>query len=158
MYQKCRGPKFSSDFYIEFDNFSMKSLVRLIRRSNGEVKIDHRVTGKWRECSLEVRDVSPSEFWPFVISHFNIIISKFTDCFGWACLAIRLFHSLLLRRSFAQAILSAESLFCFIKWGWLLSCCMESHSSVMWSFDMFEASWCLFCYWQNIIFMCVLKF
>lgn len=53
---------FSFDFYIEFENFFTKSLVRLIRRLKSEVKIDHRVTGKWIECNLEVRDVSPSEF------------------------------------------------------------------------------------------------
>jgi hypothetical protein len=65
---------FSSEFYIEFDRFFTKSLIRLTRKSKGEVKIDHRATGKWTECNVDVFDVSPSEFWPFVTAHFSIII------------------------------------------------------------------------------------
>lgn len=62
-------------------------------------------------------------FWPFIIIHNNTILLTFHDCCQW----IRMIPCGKLPSPIAQIALSSVKL-SFTKWGWLLSCLMESDS------------------------------
>jgi hypothetical protein len=90
----------------------------------------------------------PSEFWPLIIKHFNMIISKFCDWLWWVTVIPHSWQisSLLLPPVIAKITLSSVKL-SWNQWGWLLLCSMTP----IYSFILLLKYSCMLCMLFDII-------